>query len=125
MSDAEDTANNRDFIVEDYDSEVDDPSTFPEFVPSCKTGLCDLIVCICGHPAGDREDSEVEEDCEDPEAQRLVEAGFEVCRRVWFADDDAGSTDRRCVLREPTTQVDPRATYLEQSIGEARIALLR
>ena len=76
----------------------------------------------------------------------MIDAGFEPCprrrersdnvgvdvrersdnvRRLRFADDEGGSTDWRCALREPTTQVDPRSTYLEQSIGEARIALLR
>ena len=44
-------------------------------------------------------------------------------RRVRFADGDGGSTDWHCALREPTTQLDSRATYLEQSIGE--VALLR
>ena len=36
-----------------------------------------------------------------------------------------GGIDRHCALREPTTQVDPRAEDLEQSIGAAKIALLR
>ena len=92
-------------IADDYDSEIDHPSTFCEF------------------------ESEIDE-TEDTEIQQMIEAGFQPCPRrressdnvdvvregagnVWrvrFADDDGGSTDRRCAFREPTTQVDPRAT---------------
>ena len=92
VSDADEIAEDReDSLADDYDSEIDDPSTFCEF------------------------ESEVVE-TEDTKIQQMIEAGFEAClkRRVRFADDDGGSTDRRYALREPTTQVDPRATCLEQ-----------
>ena len=83
-----------DSVADDHDSDIDDPSTFCEF------------------------ESEVDE-TEDTGIQQVVEAGFEPCsrRRVRFADDDGGSTDRRWALGEPTTQVDSRATYLEATPG--------
>ena len=91
----------RNYIADDYDSEIDDPSTFCEF------------------------ESEVDAS-EDQEHQQMIEAGFEPCppRRVRFAEDDGGSSDQHCALREPTTQVDPREEYQEQSIGAAKVALL-
>ena len=104
VSDDEEFNENRKGSIPDgYDSEIHDQSTFREF------------------------ESEVDE-TEDPEIQRMIEAGIEACPklRVRFADDDGGSTDRRCALIEPTTQVvDPRAMHLEQSNVEVRIALLR
>ena len=91
-SDVDEIASDReDSIADDYDSEIDDPSTFGEF------------------------ESEVDE-TEDTEIQQMIEAGFEPCLRqrersdnvdvdvqersdnvprVRFADDDGGSTDRQ------------------------------
>ena len=101
-SDDEELEKRKNFIAEDYNSDIDDPSTFREF------------------------ESEVDA-AEDRERRRRIEAGFEPCPhgRVCSAEDDGGSIDRPCALREPTTQVDPRAEYLEQSIGAAKVALLR
>ena len=62
---------------DDYDSEVDDPSTFLEF--------------------DDDEDSD--------EIQQLVEQGFEVCRPEQIDNSqDGGSPGRRWALREPSSK---------------------
>ena len=101
VSDDEEFDKNReDFIADDYDLHIDDPSTFREF------------------------ESDVDA-AEDPECRQMIEAGFEPCpeRRVRFAEDDVGSIDPHCAFLLPTTQVDPRAEYLEQPIGPAKIAL--
>ena len=66
---------------DDYDSEVDDPSTFQEF----------------------------DEDDDNDEIQQLVEQKFEVCRLEQIdSSQDSGCQGRRCALREPRMQVDPR-----------------
>ena len=70
------------FSESDYEAEVDDPSTFPEF----------------------------DDDEDDDEVQQLVEQWLEVCRPERINDSqDSGSPGRRCSLREPRTQVGPRS----------------
>ena len=84
--------------VEDYDSEIDDPSTFSEFV----------------------------DDVDDTEMQQLVQQGFEVCRCEHVeGNQSGGSHGRRCALREPDTQVEPRLRYLERSVGAGKVARMQ
>ena len=75
----------------------------------------------------DEIDENYDSESDDEEHRQMLEAGFEPCphQRDQVAGDDGGSIDRHCALREPTTRVDPREEYLEQSIGAPKIALLR
>lgn len=52
--------------------------------------------------------------------------GFEICRLEQIDNSqDGGSQGRRCPLREPRTQADPRREYLGRSVGAAKIALMQ
>ena len=86
ISDADDTAdfwdleiarNCKDSVVEDFDS---------------VTGILDVLG-VANDP------DEVADDCEDPEVQRMLEAGFGICRKVRLEDNDLRTPRARYASR--------------------------